>query len=366
MDKITIAIVVAAILGALAALTYLVPYRRTHNRWAEIKEILADLKSLESHPRYREAVKLNIEFFKAARCPFSYLWWLMFRAPRLRRNRSQIVELLDLPFPRWQKTVLETLSWFEVWMRNLHPIRDRIIQELARLREVKREPIVVASFGCGGMELERQIIYRLIRMRFDVPLIFVGVDYSPTINEVVKEKFAKLVAKGIVRIETISRLEISDLKRIKAEAASHRFLLVILNADAFELKDLAEDSFDLVYHTRLRHHLTLKENKSLEGLAIHLAPKLVELDDIFSIPIILIISLFVWRFPAVLNGAVFSYLRDFSRKELLSTRKGKGWQVGLYGKPFSCYLRIYDKAYDKAKVVAGQVAAPAIIMKRTS
>jgi SAM-dependent methyltransferase len=333
---------VAAVIGSIAALTYLVPYKRTHKRWAEINEILADLKSLGSQLGYHEAVKTNTEFFRAIRSPFGYLWWLIFRAPKLRRNRTGIVEIIDLPFPKWQKTVLETLSWFEVWMRILIPIREKIIQELERLKQTKKEPIVVASIGCGGMELERQISYQLVRKRFNFPLIFIGVDYSPASFEVVTAKFRKLTAKGLVQIKAVSHLGNNDLNELKAEATPQKLQLVFLKADAFDLKGLAEDSFDLVYHTRLRHHLKLEEARRLDNLALHLAPRLVELDDVFSVLGILMISIFVWRFPAVLNGAVFSYLKDSSKKELLSN-KGKE-ELDFSRRPFVCYLRVHNKA----------------------
>ncbi|MBA7703620.1 hypothetical protein ES703_112408 [subsurface metagenome] len=102
----------------------------------EIKQILSDLESLKSHPDYKEGVRLNIEFFKAIRNPFSYVWWLMFRAPKLRKARARIVELADLPLPRWQKELLETLSWFEIWMlRVLQPMRKQIIRWQASAAE---------------------------------------------------------------------------------------------------------------------------------------------------------------------------------------------------------------------------------------
>ena len=93
----------------------------------------------------------------------------------------------------------------------------------------------------------------------------------------------------------------------------------------------------------MRHHLTLEEGRQLDKLTYHLAPRLVELDDLFSIPEIIMISIFTWRFPAVLNGAIFSYLKDFSKKELMA-RKEEGWEVEFSRKPFSCYLRVRDKA----------------------
>ena len=335
----TAIIIVLAILGSLAALTYLVPYERSHKRKSELREILTDLKTLEANPKYKEAVKLNIEFFRAIRNPFSYAWWLIFKAPKLRQDRTKIVELIDLPFSKWQKRVIDLISWFEVWMRILIPIKNRIIRELDRLKEVKPEPIVIASIGCGGMELERQII---LRKRFNFPLVFIGVDYSPAGFEVAASKFRNLESRGLVKLRNISHLDINDLNQLKVEAASQKFTVVYLTADAFELKNLPEDSFDLIYHTRLRHHLTLKEGRRLDRLTLRLAPKLIELDDLFSVLAILVISVFVWRFPAVLNGGVFSFLKDLSQKELLD-RKERGWQANRHGGPLSSYLRVYDK-----------------------
>ena len=333
-----------AIVGCLIGLSYAVPYKRTFKRYRQIKEILADLESLRSHPDYKEGVKINIEFFRMLRFPLGYLWWLLFRAPRLRRERARIVELADLPFPKWQNVLLETLSWFEIWMgRILRPIRHAIIQELERLKKIKEEPIVVASFGCGGMELERQILYQLLRSRFDFPILIIGVDYSPAILDVITRKFANLVSRGMLEIETTSHLGTKELNELKVRAAARRFSIVLFNTDAFDLQDLPEDSFDLVYHTRLRHHLTVEERDRLDKLAIHLAPKFMELDDVFSITGIILESIFIWRFPVVLNGGILSYLRDFSRKEL-KAQEEKGWQVDIYSKPLLCYLRVYDKA----------------------
>ena len=332
-----------AIVGCLIGLTYLVPYKRTFKRSQQINEILADLKSLRSHPDYKEGVEINIEFFRMLRFPLSYLWWLLFRAPRLRRERTKIVELADLPFPRWQNVLLETLSWFEIWMgRILRPIRQQIIQELERLKKTKKEPIVVASFGCGGMELERQVIYQLLRSRFDFPLLIIGVDYSPAILDVITRKFANLISRELLKIETISQLGTKELNELKAMATAQRFSIVLFNTDAFELQQLPEDSFDLVYHTRLRHHLTVAERDRLDKLTIHLAPKFMELDDVFSIPGIIVESIFIWRFPVILNGGILSYLRDFSKKEIRAQEK-KGWQVSIHSKLLSCYLRVHDK-----------------------
>ena len=284
----------------------------------------------------------------------SYLWWLLYHAPRLRKQRHCIVELADLPFLRWQDVLLETLSWFEIWIdRVLRPIRQQIIREVFRLKEIKKEPIVLGSFGCGGMELERQVVFQLLRSRFKFPLLIVGVDYSTAIVDVINRKFANLVAKGMLEIEIVDHLENEDeFNLLKQRAAKRRFTIVLFRTDAFELQKLPENSFDLVYHTRLRHHLTEMEREKLDKLAVHLAPKFMELDDVYSITGIVVMSIFLWRFPVLLNGGILSYLRGLSKKELQSYAE-RGWCVEIHSQILTCYLRMYDKRYTLSEANKG-------------
>ena len=96
----------------------------------------------------------------------------------------------------------------------------------------------------------------------------------------------------------------------------------------------------------LEHNNTEEKHavyRKLDELAIHLAPKFLELDDLFSISGIAMMSIFLWRFPALLNGGLLSSLRDFSRKEVLHKRE-EGWKVSIYGRHLWFYLRVYDKA----------------------
>ena len=331
-----------AALTALGAIAYFVPNKRR----LEIQGILSDLESMKLDVAYREGVALNIEFFRAIRFPFTYIWWLIFKAPKLRRNRARIAEIGDLPFPKWQKALLEELSSFEAWMpQMLQPIKQGIIQELDRLSNTSSEPIVVLNIGCGGMELERQIIYQLLRTRFNTPVVFVGVDYSSAIPTLIASRLAPLVSRGLLQLQTTSHLGANDLAKLKAQATSSRFSVVFLQANVFDLRELPENSFSLVYHTRLRHHLTPEESARIDKLAIHLAPKVIELDDLFSIRGIILASIFAWRFPAALTGGILSYLRDFSKKELLLEQKIiRDWKIKFYSHPIWCHLKIYDKA----------------------
>jgi hypothetical protein len=116
-----------------------------------------------------------------------------------------------------------------------------------------------------------------------------------------------------------------------------------LNTDAFELECLPENFFDCAYHTRLAHHLTAEEHGALNRLALHLAPKLIEFDDLFGIRPLLLASVFAWRFPAVFNGVILSYLRDPSRRELLSRLTDRARIKVACTKPIWCYVKEYQK-----------------------
>jgi hypothetical protein len=313
------------------------------DRKMEIQGILADLESLQSDAKYGEAAKLNSEFFRAIRSPLTYVRWLLFKAPKLRRNRSQIVEIGDLPLERWQKSGLEVLSGFEAIAGASLPIKQRIMEQIENSTDTSGRPILMLSLGCGGMELEREVIYELVRRHSSVSVAFVGVDYAPVVPEIVTSRLRPLTAKGLLRLEIASRVDIDDLQRLKSAADSPRFQAFILNTDLFQLAGLPEDFFDLAYHTRLAHHLTAEGNDRLRRLALRLAPKLIEFDDLFSIRTILSASRAAWRFPAGFAGCIFSYLRDHSRKELLSQCSDGAKLKTVYTKPVRCYIREYDK-----------------------
>jgi hypothetical protein len=327
-------------MGGMGMVTRLTLPRRRQ----EIQEILADLETLKTQAKYRQAVKLNITFFKAIRSPVSYIWWLIFKASKLRRNRSQITEIGDLPLPKWQKSGLEMLSAFEAMVPGmLLLVKERILAQMAELQSHAKRPIFMLSLGCGGMELERQVIYELIRKRSRTSITFVGVDYSPAVPEVVTNRFKPLLSKGLLGLETASQIDLDQLNCFKRADGSQQFRIIILNTNAFELERLPEDFFDCAYHTRLAHHLTAKEHRTLNSLALHLAPKLIEFDDLFSIRTLLLASLFTWRFPAGFGGVIFSYLRDLSRRELLSRHTDKAKIEVAYTKPIWCYVKEYQK-----------------------
>lgn len=324
-------------------------------RKREAKEIIFDLEKLKkTNPEYTWAADLNIEFVKAAANVFSYIWWLIKRAPVIRReHRESILELADLPLPRWQKETHEKLTILARTLRPipdlLKPIREKVFAEIINLKE-KGSSIKLLNLGCGAMELERQIIEKLLKIGFSshYPVIFMGVDYSAAVLELVQNNLASM-SRGLVDIQKVSRLDMRTLNKL-GENTECQFLVVILQSDVFRLENLPEGWVDVVYHSRFKHHFNkTRQKKKLDRIAIHLASSVaVEYDDIYSKPIFTFPSVLTWKWITTLNGAILSYLRDPSKKELLA--QDDEWDIQFDDK-FGYYLRTFRPKKKLTKAV---------------
>ena len=317
-------------------------------RKREAGEILSNLRNLKkTNPEYAFAADLNIEFVRAATNMFSYVRWLVKRAPVIRRqHREDILELLDLPFERWQKEAHEKLTILERTLKPipdlLKPIRERIVAEIIKLGD-KNGSIKLINLGCGAMELERQIIESLHRADFTShhPVIFIGVDRSAAALEIVKENLAS-VSHNLVDIQKVSCLDTKTITKLSEETKC-QFLVVILQSDVFELEKLPANWVDVVYCARFKHHFNRTSDKRrLDGIAMHITSNVaIEFDDMCSIPVFIFPSVLTWKWIITLNGAILSYLRDPSKKELLSQAQDDGWELRFDDK-FGYYLRIFQ------------------------
>lgn len=315
-------------------------------RKREAEEILSDLRNLKkTNPEYVFAADLNIEFVRAATNLFSYVRWLVKRAPALRRqHRDDILELMDLPFESWQKETHEKLTILERTLKPipdlLKPVRECIVAEIIRLRG-KDGSIKLLSLGCGGMELERQIIERLHKIDFTshYPIIFIGVDKCADAIGLVKENLS-LVSHNLIDIRSVTDLDAQTINELSEETKC-QFKVVILQSDIFALEKLPANWIDVVYCARFKHHLDRpKEQKRLDSIMTHLTSNVaIEFDDMCSIPIFIFPSVLTWRWIVTLNGAILSYLRDPSKEELLAQSDGWGLQ---FDDKFGYYLRTFQ------------------------
>jgi hypothetical protein len=261
----------------------------------------------------------------------------------LRKKREEIFELADLPLPKWQREThlrfirLERLRFPGL----LKPIKRAVLDSIYEIKKDNRDLITLLSIGSGAMELERQVIEDLLKKNFKTPIIFLGVEISPEISDITFSNLSSLVDRKLIKIKKINYLNDQILNDLKTEAKSQRFLVVIFNKNTFDLKKgLSDNIIDIVYHSRAKHHFGPKEKDNLDKMATHLAPRVIEFDDFCSLPVFIFPSVITWLWPVTLNGAILSYLRDFSKKELLNLKKDN-WKIKTY--QLGYYLRIYEE-----------------------
>lgn len=291
-------------------------------RRREIQEIISDLEILKLDPKYREVAEINIRFFKAIRSVFSFIHWLAFVAPKLRKNRGNLLEVGDLPLEKWQRRAYEGLT--KLGKHKLARIMfTGFIKELSeiilKVEETKNnnEAIVMLDLGFGGGELGR----RLFRKLPDVPLVYIGIDITPANIEVAKQYFKPLQEKGEIVFKELAMVsdEVVDALRREANATSRK-VVGIWFGDVFDLnKYVSAGKIDIICHSRVLHHIKPIDRPSLEDMCRKLSPITVEMDDRYCFPFLFLTVMTTWViYPnvALMNGGILSCFRDPAKEEL--------------------------------------------------
>lgn len=322
-------------------------------RSLQIDKAIADLKKYAKglNPDSAEtwAVQVNVSFLKACRSPLRYVKWLKANLPELRKpqNRKRLIELADFALPFWAAETHRTFIRLErlPFPGLLKPIRKELENKLKWFSENKNEAVVVAGLGSGAMELERQLIQRLGGL--SNPVVFVGVDCSESITKVASENFQDLKNSGLIRfmaIDSIDEEKIKELKDLAEKCKCH--IVAVFVGDVFELgESLEENTFDIVYHARLKHHIDQNKRDELDKMVVNLGKVAVEMDDYYDPSVFPFPSIITWGKIATLNGAIVSYIRDPSKKELIEEQKKKeteGWTLWIHP-ILGYYLRINDQ-----------------------
>ena len=101
----------------------------------------------------------NIAFFQAAKTVFGYIRWLITRAGKI--NKKELRELTDLHPDKWDREMHTKLIEVE---RKKFPglIKPLVDQIVSLIISNEHRPLVLANLGCGGMEIERKVIMKLI------------------------------------------------------------------------------------------------------------------------------------------------------------------------------------------------------------
>lgn len=305
------------------------------DRKTVLAHILTDLESMKTNGFLNQyAIDELIHFFHAIQSWPKYLFWLFGRARTL--DRARLLELTDLPFPRWDREM--HLKLMEVESRDfpglITPLVDRVVDAILQKGS---DPFVTANLGCGGMEVERQILKRLHAKKHSGQVVFIGFDISATVHEIAKDNLRN-VESDIV-IHEVASLDSEKLVGILAQEKK-RHVVILAKNDIFALPNhFKPGAFDVMYHTLFKHHLTAQQKENIDSVIEQLTRFGIEYDGYKSWPHILIPhTLTAWKYPAYFNGTIFSDFRYFTKQELRQQSR-VGWSLKIF--PVGTYLKEY-------------------------
>lgn len=299
-------------------------------RTQSIEEILQDLSDLRARGvSNKYALEENICFFEAAKNLGSYFKWLITRAPKIDVDR--VLELTDFDLPRWEKEL--HLNLIEMSKRSfpglVKPIRNYIIKFIA-----ENNPLFILDVGSGSMEIERQIIELLLKNGSANRPVFIGLDSSNVACEIAKENLSGFDDP----VEVYELQNLDDIWNFRSEnKPGAPFKIILLNKTSSLLFQRANKQFDLIFYSKFRHHLPVRSREEFDVSVKKAAKTFIEYDDYKSFIHLIPQSFGAWKFPVLMNGAIFSRLRCPTKLEL-RTGLSDGQKI-----KFSSFLGSYLK-----------------------
>lgn len=277
-----------------------------------IRAVIEDLKRLRDSSKFSEhsyAIEENLRFFNAIASPLSYIWWLLWHAPKLRKD--ELLELSDFSFASWERDLHLNLMAMErrKFPGLITPLKNEIVKFI-----LEKKPEVIMDLGAGGMEIERQVIEELALRAYPNNLIFIGIDHSAVAEELARKNISARASHA--KIYEIIKLDAKALNEIRHEKREKHIVIFCQN-DIFNLdKEFPENSADIIFYSKFRHHLNESQKTLLEKITHKISRVVMEYDDYRSLFFFIPQSLSAWFSPVLLNGAIFSRLRDPTRQEL--------------------------------------------------
>jgi SAM-dependent methyltransferase len=295
----------------------------------KIDSIIEDLKKLKqnSSDDLQYAIDKNIEFFKYSRTIAGYFIWGMFKRNKI--DPVKLLEVADLPLPRWEKELYSDLSHVE---QKEFPGLSKPLRKLLISHTVSRKKTIILDLGCGSMEVERQVFSHSSKSNAGTVPVFIGVDSAPQAFEAITSNLKNLD----VEIKEIKSLDKIDKLHINKPT------ILFYCGDALEVADLHGHKFDLIISSRFRHHLTESEKNKIDSISRRLTNYVIEYDDYHTkvswIPVVLT----AWSRPILLSAANFSQIRQPSKKDLISQKRQKNIKIQIFSPPGS-YAKTFLK-----------------------
>lgn len=268
-----------------------------------------EVQAIESEI-YNDAILENINFFNNAKSFFSFYKWLYKKANKIKPEN--LLELMD--FDSFSPYATELISSLAATERKIFPaLINPLVRKIVKLI-INRNQSLIINIGCGAMEVERQIIARLIRAKNTKPVTFIGIDKSVHAHILAKQNLNKLKSK----VDIIERENIDDdsLNEILTNVKG-LYTVVLCKNDIFSFdKYFCNTSFDLAFNCFFKHHFDSNTSQEIDRLLFKFSKKIIEYDGINNNFNSFIQSVFVWKNPVLLNGTVFSNLRYIKKNEL--------------------------------------------------
>lgn len=322
----------------------------TIKRKKVIKEIITDLEALKSESAYyREhqfAIDENIRFFKAAGSIALYLSWLLRYSSFLHRNSEELMELMDFPLPYWENLVQKQFAWAQ---RLKFPginkfFIQRLVQEIDRVY-LNKELVVLIDTGCGSFEVGSQVLAAYQKRSKPPVLVFIGVDKSPLTFGLIEQN---LRDRNVLlrELKELNDRAVSDLRQ--EALAKRKTIFAFWQGSVLSLdRHLGSASCDILYYTRLRHHLLVQQRWQLDRVTEKIAPLVLEMDDMFSWSMLVFPSLLLWFKPACLNCAILSGIKDPDKRGLQFKDQSKS-KVGF--SIFGAYVKMVNNGPEINKI----------------
>lgn len=275
------------------------------NRQEVIEHVLNDLHTLKNSDSFSNqyAIDENIIFFESIKSFPQYVKWLITRAPKL--QRESLLELTDFPFPHWDREMHTKLVEIEKksFPGLVKPLVDRIVAIILK----RNQRTILCDLGCGGMEIERQILKKLLSKKFNQKVLFIGIDKSQVVHEVAKRNLHEV--EHLIDVFDINLLDQRKFNEV-IETTSQKHAVIMCRNDVFELPNyFPPQSFDIIFHSLFKHHLNNIEKNKIDEAISKVAKIILEYDGYRNWKVIPIQSLTIWKSPVLLNATIFSDLR---------------------------------------------------------
>jgi hypothetical protein len=257
---------------------------------------------------YKEAVSENIGFFKSSYSFFSFYKWLYKKGPKIRREN--LLELMDIDADSpYAVDLITSLAALEarVYPGMITPLVRKICRYVR-----EEESMLIINLGSGAMEVEKQVIARLIRSENKKPVIFVGIDKLQRAHAFARQNL-NVFGPDVDIIEK-EVMDDDSLNMISANKKS-LYTVVLCSNDVFSFdKRFISTRFDLAFNCFFKHHFDVSSSEKIDSALKKFSKKVIEYDGLNNNFNSFTQTVFVWNNPVLLNGAVFSNLRYIKKK----------------------------------------------------